>query len=201
MPTASQNFGAKPSSAERLPLFRPEAIAAQQQKFHGEIILIRPLSLALLSWIALGVAAAALGFLFLGQYTERIHAYGTFAPTPGTVSVAQGLQANIFVSGHRINRIHLGDQVSLRCADCSAPFSQWTGKVLELPASPLGAAELSQLPEHLSGPVYRIVVSLPPQAVQITQLKALPQTGARVEATIPLGRNPLIKWIFERSGS
>jgi hypothetical protein len=196
MPAASQNSGANQSAS--LPLFRPEALAAQQQKFHGEIVLIRPFSLALLSWIAIGIAAVALGFLFLGQYTERIHASGTiFAAS----SAQNSLQAFIFISGHRINRIHTGDQVSLRCTDCSAPFSQWTGTVLGLPDAPLGEAERSKLPAQLSGPVYKIAVSLPPQTGQITQLNPLPQTGARVEADIPLGRKPLIKWIFERSGS
>ncbi len=29
------------------PLFRPEALDAQQQKFYGEILLLRPLSLTL----------------------------------------------------------------------------------------------------------------------------------------------------------
>ena len=201
MPVSSKNLGPNPSSAERLPLFRPEAIAAQQQKFHGEIILIRPLSLALLSWIALGIAAAALGFLFLGHYTERVPAFGTIQLTRGTFAAAEGIHANVFIPGHLINRIHPGDQVSLHCEDCSAPLSQWTGKILELPSAPLEAAELSQLPEHLSGPVYKIAVSLPPQAAHITQLNALPKTGAKVEADIPLGRKPLIRWFFERSGS
>jgi hypothetical protein len=194
MPAASQNSG--PHQSASLPLFRPEALAAQQQKFHGEIILIRPLSLAVLSWIAIGIAAVVVVFLFLGRYTERIHASGTIV----TASSARNLQAFIFIPGHRINRIHTGDQVSLRCADCSTPFSQWTGTVLGLPAAPLGEAERSQLPVHLSGPVYKIAVSLPPQAAQISR-NALPQTEAAIEAEIPLGRKPLIKWVFERSGS
>ena len=129
MPAASQNSG--PHQSASLPLFRPEALAAQQQKFHGEIILIRPLSLAVLSWIAIGIAAVVVVFLFLGRYTERIHASGTIV----TASSTRNLQAFIFIPGHRINRIHTGDQVSLRCADCSIPFSQWTGTVLGLPAA------------------------------------------------------------------
>jgi len=194
MPAASQNSG--PDQSASLPLFRPEALAAQQQKFHGEIILIRPLSLAVLSWIAIGIAAVVVVFLFLGRYTERIHASGTIV----TASSTRNLQAFIFIPGHRINRIHTGDQVSLRCADCSTPFSRWTGTVLGLPAASWGEAELSQLPVHLSGSVYKIAVSLPPQAAQISR-NALPQTEAAIEAEIPLGRKPLIKWVFERSGS
>ena len=65
---------------EPLPLFRPEAVAALQQKFHGEIILIRPFPLMLLCWFALGITAAVLGFFFLGQYTEK-------ARVPGIITI------------------------------------------------------------------------------------------------------------------
>ena len=65
------------NQGEPLPLFRPEAIAALQQKFYGEIILVRPFSLMLLCWFALGITAAVLGFLFLGQYTERARVPGS----------------------------------------------------------------------------------------------------------------------------
>ena len=49
-----------------LPLFRPEALASQQQKLYGEILLIRPLSLAFLGWLGLAIAASIVGFLLLG---------------------------------------------------------------------------------------------------------------------------------------
>src|SRR6476469_3948137 len=75
------------SSVEPLPLFRPEAIAALQQKFYCEIILIRPFSLVLLCWFALGITAAVLGFLFLGQYTER-------ARVQGVITFNQSAEAN-----------------------------------------------------------------------------------------------------------
>src|ERR1700743_2739168 len=91
IPAASQNSG--PDQSASLPLFRPEALAAQQQKFHGEIIFIRPLSLAVLSWIAIGTAAGVIVFLFLGQHTERIRASGTIASSP----VTENLQAFIFI--------------------------------------------------------------------------------------------------------
>ena len=80
-PRQDSQFGGKPSNVEPLPLFRPEAIAALQQKFYGEIILIRPFPLMLLCWFALGISAAILGFLFLGQYTEK-------ARVPGIITVS-----------------------------------------------------------------------------------------------------------------
>jgi hypothetical protein len=205
MPAPSQNFGTadRHNAVEPLPLFRPEALAAQQQKFYGEIVLIRPFSLMLLSWFALGITAAVLGFLFLGHYTERIHVSGVIAVSPAA-GAAEKLEAFLFVPGRRIGRLHPGSQFILRCETCSAPFAQQIGTVLAIPDAPLGPAELSQLDSNLIGqpyknPVYKIKVSLPPQAALVSQLNPSPQTGMRVEADIPLGRKPLIKWFFERS--
>jgi hypothetical protein len=213
MPLPGQSFGTadRHNSVEPLPLFRPEAIAAQQQKFYGEIILIRPFSLLLLSWFAVGITSAVLGFLLLGHYTERAHVSGVLAisPAANANSSAENLEAFFFVPGRLIGQLHPGSQLTLRCTACSAPFSQQTGTILEIPDAPLGRAELSQLNLPLAGPgsnlpiykvpVYRIKVSLPPQSALVSQLNLSPQTGMSVEAEIPLGRKPLIRWFFERS--
>ena len=186
------------SSLEPLPLFRPEAIAALQQKFYGEIILIRPFSLMLLSWFALGISAAVLGFLFLGQYTER-------ARVPGVMTISRGsspqMAAELYVPGRWIGQLHAGSRLLLRCDSCSPRFGRQIGTVLQVADAPLAQSELAQRSLDLPGPVYKIAVSLPPQAAQITQANPSPQAGVRVEAEIPLGRKPLIKWFFERSSS
>ena len=187
------------SNAKPLPLFRPEVLAAQQQKFHGQIVLIRPFSLMLLVWIALGVTAATFGFLLLGQYTERAHVTGIIAAADQNTN--NDLQASLFVPARLMGRLHSGSQFTLRCETCAAPFSQPTGTVLAVSDTPMGSAELSQMDLKLSGPVYKIPVRLTPQAAPTLQANPLPQTGTRVEAEIPLGRKPLIKWFFERSGS
>ena len=77
--------------------------------------------------------------------------------------------------------------------------------VLEVPQVPVAPAELSQKDLGQTGsadkPVYKIKVSLPPQATQNMQVNPSTQAGVRVEAEILLGHKPLIKWFFERSGS
>ena len=215
MPLPGQSFGTadRHNSVEPLPLFRPEALAAQQQKFYGEIILIRPFSLLLLSWFAVGITSAVLGFLLLGHYTERAHVSGVLAVSPAANAngSAKDLEAFFFVPGRLISRLHPGSQLTLRCTDCSAPFSLQTVTVLEVADTPLGPAELSQLNLNQSGPIYkvpvyripiyRIKVSFPPQAALVSQINSSPQTGMSVEAEIPLGRKPLIRWFFERSES
>jgi len=186
------------SNEPPLPLFRPEAIAALQQKFHGEIILIRPFPLMLLCWFALGITAAVLGFFFLGQYTEK-------ARVPGIINAGQS-QAAIYVPANLIARLHPGTQLSLRCGSCPAQFARQVGTIQEIPQSPLSPAEMSEANVNLAGTgnqiqFYKIKVSLPPQAAQTMQVNPSTQAGVRMEAEIPLGHKPLIKWFFERSGS
>jgi len=191
-----------------LPLFRPEAIAALQQKFYGEIILVRPFSLMLLCWFALGITAAVLGFLFLGQYTERARVPGIISASslsyPG--SAGGGTGAEFYVPASLRDRVHVGAQLTLRCDSCPSKFARLVGTVLEVLQAPVEPAELSRKNPGLAGPldkiqVYKIKVSLPPQAAQTMQVDPSTQTGVRVEAEIPLGHKPLIKWFFERSGS
>ena len=193
----SHNGGSQP-----LPLFRPEALASVQQKFHGEIILIRPFPLMLLGWFALGIAAAVLGFFLLGQYTERARVSGSITASQADPNASvPKLRAEIYVPGRWIAQLHPGSKLSLQCGACSPQFARPTGTVLEIPNAPLGQTELSQAEPALEGPVYKVPVSLSPQATPFTQANPLPHSGERVEAEIPLGRKPLIKWFFERSGS
>jgi hypothetical protein len=191
------------SNGTPLPLFRPEAVAALQHKFYGEIILIRPFPLMLLCWFALGITAAVLGFLFLGQYTEKTRIPGviTISGSAAPNGAAAKLEAAVYVPARLLGRLHHGTQLSLRCDSCAAQFGRQVGTVMEVPQTPVEPAELSQNNLSFAGPVYKIAVSLPPQAAQTMQLNPTPQTGVRVEAEIPLGHKPLIKWFFERSGS
>jgi hypothetical protein len=203
MPTTGSTLNSMDSSngsSQPLPLFRPEAIASVQQKFHGEIILIRPFPLMLLGWFALGITAAVLGFLLLGQYTERAHVSGLMTFDLGPNASAPKLQAELYVPGRWIAQLHPGSKISLRCGACSPQLAQQTGTVLEVPNPPQGQTELSQSGPANSGPVYKIPVSLSPQAMPFMQANSLPQSGVSVEAEIPLGRKPLIRWFFERSG-
>jgi hypothetical protein len=194
--------------SDTLPLFRPEALAARQQKDYGEVILIRPLSLMLLGWFALGITTAILGFLLLGQYTERGHVSGIVTATraAGSPSKAPSMEAELYVPGRWTSKLRPGSELSLRCGTCPAQFARQSAIVMTVSDAPLGSAERAYVDPELAGPssgipMYKVKVSLPPPAAQLAQINSLPQTGTRVEAEIPLGRKPLIKWLFERSGS
>src|ERR1700757_2678910 len=103
--------GNKHDGGKRLPLFRPEAILSQQQKSYGQIILVRPLSLTLLSWLALGIIAISLGFLLLGHYTERALVSGVVLPIQSSTAANQVPQAEFYVPSRWAELLKPGTQL------------------------------------------------------------------------------------------
>lgn len=173
--------------SQPLPLFRAEALAAQQQKFYGEILLIRPFSLTLLVWLGIGISVAVLGFLLLGTYTEKSHVAGVLLPG----------EADLFFPAQAVRFVRLGQSIQIHCQSCSQTEAQMrAGTVKEISKSALSPDQLSaQLNVTPQGPMYRVRLSLP-----MDQAESFPE-GAKVEATVPLGRKPLLSWLFERGNS
>ncbi|HYX52532.1 MAG TPA: hypothetical protein VE783_03720 [Candidatus Limnocylindrales bacterium] len=98
MPPQNAN---SPSSAP-LPLFRPEPIAARL-RMEGEVLLVRPFSLSLLTALALAITTAAIACLLLIRvpHVQRVpvqvfaapasnHDVNLFLPTGITPGVSQG---------------------------------------------------------------------------------------------------------------
>ena len=66
-------------------IFRREVLESQQSSWIGEIQLVRPLSLALLTGgVALSVLAAA-AFLVFGEYTRKVRVGGVLVPDRGVI--------------------------------------------------------------------------------------------------------------------
>ena len=66
-------------------IFRREALQSQQASWIGEIQLVRPLPLALLTaGVALAVLAVG-AFLALGEYTRKVHVSGVLVPDRGVI--------------------------------------------------------------------------------------------------------------------
>jgi membrane fusion protein len=68
-------------------LFRPEAVTAQQNRWLGEIILIRPVSVKILTACAVMFAVALCAFLAWGSYTKRSTVTGRLAPEAGLMKI------------------------------------------------------------------------------------------------------------------
>jgi membrane fusion protein len=68
-------------------IFRPAALNAQQTKWLGDIVMIRPLSFAYLTAVAGIIALIVVSFLAWGTYTKRSTVSGQLIPDTGLVKV------------------------------------------------------------------------------------------------------------------
>jgi heme exporter protein D len=162
-------------------------VASRQHKLYGEILLIHPFSLAFFSWLGLGLAAVSLAYLLLGHITEHARISGVIS---AQFNMAHEAQAELSVPERAMGYVHAGDRFAIRCAGCG-PL---TATVQQISPAPSHPSESS--PQDSQETMYAVRVALtgPPQ----------PQTalhpGARVEASVPLARKPLLQWLFERPG-
>lgn len=196
LPDSRENHnGDKP-----LPLFRPEAILNQQQRSYGEIILIRPLSLTLLTCLALVIIALAGAFLLFGHYTEKVRVSGTLLATPSAAASTTDapLRAELYIPARLLSSVHPGTQLLLRCPACSSQFAEQPATVLTISTTP---SPQDTTHEKSSVPSYKVTVELAPQSAQLAGRDHPPQAGVPVEAAVSLGRKPLLKWLFKPSGS
>ena len=75
------------SLPEKQPLFREAVLAEQQSQWLGTVLLAPRLSFRLFTGFAVTAAAAMLGFLFFGEYTDRATINGWLVPEHGVVRV------------------------------------------------------------------------------------------------------------------
>lgn len=68
-------------------LFRSEALAHQQQRLLGEILLTRPLSIQILSWAAFAIAVSMIAFVIWGDYTKKQRVTGVLMPDKGMIRI------------------------------------------------------------------------------------------------------------------
>lgn len=68
-------------------LFRSQALQAQRQKQFGDILLIRPLSLSLLTGLVAASILTLIAFFIWGSYTQRSNVLGQLQSTPGVVKI------------------------------------------------------------------------------------------------------------------
>lgn len=183
-----------PDSANPLPLFRPEALAARNN-FHGEALFIRPFSWVFLCWLAACITAATIGFLLAAHYTPTARVLGKISSTQAIGAAGeQQLKANFYLEQNRPFRVQAGTRVLLRCSGCSKPSAisgVVTGISTVSPSDSSGSTNLAR-----PGPVREVTVALPPLNSPLASNGFAP--GATLEAEFPLPRRPLIDWLIRR---
>ena len=163
-------------SSAPLPLFRPEPIAARL-RMEGEVILIRPLSITLLSGLALLLAFAGTAALLLIRVPET-------RSTPVAISTAGDSKVSFTVPQRLGSGLAIGDHLSL-----SVPSATGEHKtditILDLRLSPAAAAD--------SASSTALVIAAVPVSEQ-------PLSGVTGSAEVPAGSRSLLNWLLHREG-
>lgn len=115
-------------------LFRPEALRGQD-RLHGDVVLVPPVSWQLLGWFFLAALIAAAAFLATARYTSAAAATGRLIPDSG-----HGLAAELEIPADAAAYVAHGQ--SVRLAVGAYPQAGWealTGRVESLSADPPAA--------------------------------------------------------------
>ena len=79
-------------------LFRHEVLENRQREWLGSIQLTRPLSLHLLTGVAMAIALAVIAYLVLGEYTRKARVTGFLAPDKGVIRLVAPRAATVLES-------------------------------------------------------------------------------------------------------
>jgi membrane fusion protein len=91
-------------------LFRPEALEHRDRDWLGSIQLTRPVSLSILTWFAVLVAASVVAYLVLGEYTRKARVAGYLVPDRGVIRLVAPQPATVVESHAADGRtVHRGD--------------------------------------------------------------------------------------------
>ncbi len=111
-------------------LFRPEAVEAQSQQWLGQVLLVRPLSLRVTSWVAVAMLAAVLLLAASTSYTRKATASGVVVPDRGLIRLVPSAPAVVLdrqvVEGQTVQA---GDRLFVLALDRADFDGQVRGKV------------------------------------------------------------------------
>ena len=79
-------------------LFRPEVIEHRQSQWLGNIQLLRPVSLHVLTALAVGAAVLMASYLWLGEYTRKARVTGFLVPDRGVIRLVAPQRATVLES-------------------------------------------------------------------------------------------------------
>jgi hypothetical protein len=188
MPLPGSNSQAEARSGF-LPLFRREALAAQDRT-HGEILLIRPFSLMFFTWLLLGIAAAGIGFLVAGHYDETARVSASL--TSDDSLPASSPRAVFYIPSRARGLMPTGTPVSMQWQSCAGQQQRIAATVIQVAPAALDEIGIGGLTADGNVP-FRVTVALSAES------SAIANSGGRLDAEIPLGRKPLIHWLFARN--
>lgn len=183
-------------------LFRREAIDGQRLAWLGEVRLLPPPSLTLLTGVAAGVAASVIAFLLLAEIAPRARLSGVvFAGAPGGAGPGPAaMQATVCASSSTVGMLRAGQSVRLyyeAFGSRQAPHPP-EGRIAHVARTPVHpqANDACRGTAADGGDVYLVLVSLASQTVKVDGAAQRLEAGMRVQAEVLLDRRRLTQWIF-----
>ncbi len=161
-------------------LFRPEALAGQRQAWLGSILLIRPLSLTLLSWLLAGSAALLAAYLVLGHYTRSTQIGGVLAADLQAIPLTPLQAATVLeIHAREGQAVRQGDLLFVLAASAVVPRDAAPMAVQRRPAANAHTAP-AQAPQAVPSAALRVVIRAPQDGVFSA---VFAQPGQTVSAT------------------
>lgn len=184
-------------------LFRPEAIAGQRQSWLGEVRLVRPLPLTVLTVWAVGVAALLAGFLVAGEYTRKTQLGGSLESADIGATTDQ-LHAVLCATPSVVGLLRPDQPVLLRYEALGRPSEATvpSGRIVSVARTPVPATscaieETSPANGTAAAVRYRVTVALDAPTI-LADGRAQPlAAGMRVDAVVLLERRRIVDWLFE----
>ena len=179
-------------ATEPLPLFRAEVLS-RQERFFGEVLLIRPFSFGFLGWLIIGAAALTYCVLFFNTYTETVPVQGVLlrGPTLESPQFTSPEDEALVAVPYLHVAIEPGTHIAVRCLQCANPVAQFAviARGVSNLAAPAGKAGSNSA---------RQIVEFSYEASAASSFKQLLAPGAAVELALPVGQRRLFE-LFEPS--
>lgn len=173
------------SRSGSLPLFRQEALVAQA-KTHGEILLIRPLSLMFLTGLLATSIAAGLAFLLAATYEQtQPVAAAQLANTPAKA---------VFDVPASWNQLHVGSPIAMKWQGCGAQARRFTARVIDLSRQSPSTNTQNTSGDSGDDSKVQVTVALP------AEFSTVGSPGGVLDAEIPRGRQAFLHWLFGGQG-
>lgn len=191
MQSTSVKSKATQSGSNSQPLFRPEVMAARGN-YHGEVLLVRPLSLTTISWTAIALVISVVTFLFLAQYAPVRRVPVSLAAPSNRPPEASRITADVGIPLTDGESLAPGSTLVLLCRSCAIEGQSYRIK--------------TTVSEIIPAPNNRPAESTPDLRIETVVVRLSrhdfnslfnPSTSPKVEAEFPLPRRPLYRWLFQ----
>jgi len=186
-------------------LFRDEVLQERRTQFLGTIRIGRNPSFALVTAVALLLAAALVAYATWGEITRKARLAGVLVSVDGTPADSGALMAHLYAPGRAVGFVRAGQPVRLRLTAYPAgKFGMARGAIESVSSIPMGGRErFSGTGSASSGiargsePVYIITVALEKHSVEAYERARPLQPGMTLEADVAQERRRIWEWLLE----